>query len=91
MRCMLGCAILGTSKRIENEMGNLPMMNDQQTIKRRNDGSIDTAHYIDKGRHARNHQAHSLAGKFPGKTVAIVCVAVFAFLAVLGAHPVNLV
>ena len=91
MRCVLGCAILGSARRNEINIGTAPMMNDQQTIKRRSDGSIDTAHYIHKGRQARNHQAHSLVGKFPGKTVAIVCVAIFAFLAVLGSHPVNLV
>lgn len=39
------------------------MTDNTQTIKYRPDGSIDTAHYMAKGRHARSCQAHQLAGK----------------------------
>jgi hypothetical protein len=35
--------------------------NETQDIKRRADGSIDTAHYMKIGRHMRSEQAHKLA------------------------------
>jgi len=35
--------------------------NETQIIKRRPDGSIDTAYYVKQGRQARSQQAHRLA------------------------------
>ena len=37
-------------------------METEAPIKRRKDGSIDTAYYMAKGRNARSHQAHKMGG-----------------------------